>query len=213
MPAADPVRCCFRMMEQTSRTGRVDVPASAPAAPKVADLPPIPHTIEQLDVPKSLMIDIALRRLSTEGTSTITSLSRVLKLSIAAMKDIFDYLRQQHLIDVKGMIGEDYSFALTAAGRQLALDRFQVCQYAGAVPVSLAGYHRVVRAQAAKVKVNRGALRSALSDLVLSDSLLAQLGPALISQRSLFLYGPSGKNRARRSGKPTLMYPGPSGFG
>ncbi len=169
-------------------------------------LPQMPRTIEQLGVPKSLVIDIALRRINTEGASTITSLSRVLKLSVAAATDIFEYLRQQHLVDVKGMIGEDYSFSLTSSGRQLALDRFQVCQYCGPIPVSLQHYDEAVRRQSARLKVTCRSLRAALSDLVLSDALLAQLGPAVISQRSLFLYGPTGNGKTSIAERLTRLY-------
>jgi hypothetical protein len=37
---------------------------------------------------------------------------------------------------VKGMIGNDYQFVLTTSGKQLASDRFQISQYAGACPVT-----------------------------------------------------------------------------
>jgi hypothetical protein len=43
--------------------------------------------------------------------------------------------------------------------------------------------------------VTRGRLREAFSDIVLSDVLLDALGPALISQSAIFLYGPSGTGK------------------
>jgi SpoVK/Ycf46/Vps4 family AAA+-type ATPase len=43
--------------------------------------------------------------------------------------------------------------------------------------------------------VDRDTILSALDDLVLSDYIVDQLGPALISQRSLFLYGGTGNGK------------------
>ena len=180
-------------MPETSRSAAETTRLTPEAV--LAFRPPIAHTAEELGIPWALVMDIALRRISLEGLSSLTSLSSMLKLSVAAAGDIFQHFRQQQLIEVKGMIGEDYSFSLTAAGRQLANERFQVCQYSGPVPVSLRDYHHAVVAQSARVKVNRRSLAEALSDLVLSDDFLSQLGPAIVSQRSIFLHGPTGNGK------------------
>lgn len=157
--------------------------------------PPVPQTIEELGLPESLVTDLVLRRLLLDGYSTLSKLSERLKLSLPIVDQIFRQLRQQQLLEVKGMVGNDYTFSLTQTGRQLATERFQISHYAGPAPVSLRDYHVATRAQAARVKVDRKALRLAFSDLVLPDHLLDQLGPALISQTSLFLYGPSGNGK------------------
>ena len=58
----------------------------------------------------------------------------------------------------------------------------------GRRPVSLRSYWEAVKAQAAKQEVNRQVLQVAFSDMVTSESLLDQLGPALIEPSSIFLY-------------------------
>ena len=108
---------------------------------------------------------------------------------------MFHQFRQQQLLEVKGMAGNDYSFTLTAAGRAQATGRSEVCQYVGPAPVSIQQYTRVVKSQAAKVKLNRDSLRHGFHDLVLPDAFLDQLGPALIGQQSLFLYGGTGNGK------------------
>ena len=110
-----------------------------------------------------------LRRLVVEGNCTLAGLSRSLRMSIPIVDQVFKHMRQQQLVEVKGMIGNDYHFVLSAAGKQLASERFQVSQYAGACPVSLKDYHAAVKAQAAKVNVDRQTLRNAFSDLVVTD--------------------------------------------
>ena len=53
-----------------------------------------------------------------------------------------------------------------------------------------------MRRQAAEdIVVSREKLRFSFSDVVLPDELIDALGPALISQRAIFLYGPSGTGK------------------
>jgi predicted ATPase with chaperone activity len=63
-----------------------------------------------------------------------------------------------------------------------------------------------VRQQAAHVRVSRGSLRRALADLVLPENLLDQLGPALISQKALFLYGPTGNGKTSLAERLLRVY-------
>ena len=168
--------------------------------------PPVPRSYDDLGIPETLVLDLALRRLLIEGSSSLLSLSSSLKLSINVIDAAFRHLRTQQLVEVKGMTGNDYQFMLSAAGKQLASDRFQISQYAGAAPVSLKDYCRAVRAQAARVQVDRKSLRTAMSDLIVTDRLLDQLGPALISQSSIFLYGPSGNGKTSLAERMLRVY-------
>ncbi len=168
--------------------------------------PPVPQTIEDLGISQSLVMDLILRRVLLEGYSTLGSLSRALRLSIPIIAATFQQMRQQHLVEVKGMVGNDYQFILSQAGKQLASDRFQISQYAGAAPVSLKDYHAATKAQAARVTVDRRSLRQAFGDLVVTDRLLDQLGPALISQTSIFVYGPSGNGKTSIAERMLRVY-------
>ncbi len=147
-----------------------------------------------------------LRRLLLEGYSSLSSLSERLKLSIAVLETVFRHMRQQQMVEVRGMIGNDYSFSLSGAGRTLAAERFQLSQYAGACPVSLKDYSIAVNAQSAHLTINRARLREAYSDLVVTDEMLDQLGPALISQKSVFLYGPSGNGKTSIAERMLRVY-------
>jgi predicted ATPase with chaperone activity len=142
-----------------------------------------------------MVTDLVLRILWLHGAGTLRSLHDNLKVSFPILETLFHQFRQQQLLEVKGMQGNDYSFTLTSAGRALATARNEVCQYTGPAPVSLLQYHQVVKAQAANVRLSRNSLREAFSDLVLSDELLDQLGPSLIGHQSLFLYGGTGNGK------------------
>ncbi|MCC6858619.1 MAG: AAA family ATPase, partial [Bryobacterales bacterium] len=147
-----------------------------------------------------------VRRAYMEGTSTIFGLCQSLKLPHRVVEQVFRSLRQQQILDVKGIMGEDYSFTLTNAGHRLAVNRRRISHYAGPAPVSIREYHKAVRAQMAKVKVSRESLMKALSDLVVTDRLLDQLGPALVSQKSLFLYGPTGNGKTSLAERLMRIY-------
>ena len=157
--------------------------------------PRMPGSIEALGISENLVLDLVVRRLLLEGTSTLTNLAKKLRLSVPVVDHIFQHMRRQQLVEVKGMVGNDYFFTPSASGRQLASERFQISQYAGACPVSLKEYHAATKQQAAKLQIDRRTLRQSFLDLIVTDRLLDQLGPALISQNSIFIYGPSGNGK------------------
>src|SRR6202162_2784513 len=128
-------------------------------------LPTVPQNFADLGVPEGLVLDLMLRRMVIEGFSSMTGLSRSIRVSLPIVDAVFKHMRSQQLVEIKGMSGNDYQFVLSAAGKQLAGERFQVSQYAGACPVSLAEYHAATKIQAAKVQVDRKTLRNAFSDL------------------------------------------------
>jgi hypothetical protein len=157
--------------------------------------PTMPDKVDDLGIPRSMVSDLILRYVWLHGSANLAALNKSLKLSFPVLETMFHQFRQQQLLEVKGMIGNDYSFMLTTQGRALAASRNEICQYVGPAPVSIQDYHRVVQAQAAQVRLSRESLRAAFHDLVLPDSLLDQLGPSLIGHQSLFLYGGTGNGK------------------
>jgi len=181
-------------LEVMLRSGRMPLLAEPEVQP-VNIRPTIPDRVEDLEIPRALIGDLILRYLWLHGSATLTALNETLKLSFPVLETMFHQFRQQQLLEVKGMLGNDYSFTLTNTGRAQATARSEVCQYVGPAPVSIQQYTRVVKSQTAKVKLNRESLRQGFSDLVLPDEFLDQLGPALIGQQSLFLYGGTGNGK------------------
>src|SRR3954470_19050143 len=99
--------------------------------------PIIPDRIEDLGIPRSMISDLFLRYLWLHGTATLAILNEKLKLSFPVLETLLHQFRQQQLLEVKGMLGNDYSFTLTAAGRTLASSRGEVSMYIGPAPVSI----------------------------------------------------------------------------
>jgi len=152
-------------------------------------------TLQELDIPEAVVTELMVRRIYMDDKSDIESISRALRLSFPVVHSIFQRLREQQLIEVTGMSGNNYNFCLTSAGRELAERRLKVSQYCGPAPVSLQSYTAMVKAQIPKRALTREQLKTAMSDLVVTEEFLDQLGPALISQSSLFLYGPTGNGK------------------
>jgi len=196
----------------TANTAQTHPLNPLPERPKDREHPPssfwpeIPYRAEDLGIPRSSIVDLIMRRLYAVGTGTLESLSSTLKLSWQVVETVFHQLRQQQLLDVKGMIGNDYTFTLTNGGRAMAAERVQICSYAGPAPVSINDYHKSTRMQTAKVAVNRIVLRRAFGDLVVTDAMLDQLGPSLISQKSVFLYGPTGNGKTSLAERMLRVY-------
>ena len=156
----------------------------------------IPDRIEDLGIPRSLVGDLILRYLWLHGSATLTALHETLKLSFPVLETMFHQFRQQQLLDVKGMVGNDYSFSLTAGGRAQATGAERgvpVRRVRRRFPSS--SISEVVKSQVAKVQLTATACGHAFHDLVLPDNFLDLLGPALIGQQSLFLYGGTGNGK------------------
>jgi len=99
--------------------------------------PNIPDRMEDLGIQRAVVADLILRYLWLHGSANLMALHQHLKLSFPVLETLFHTFRQQQLLEVKGMTGNDYSFTLTSAGRNLASARNEVCQYVGPAPVSI----------------------------------------------------------------------------
>ena len=179
----------------TIATEKIETAFETRQEAKLAFSPAAPTKLEELDIPRSLAEDLMLRYLYTKGSSSIRDLSKALKLSFPLLHELFQQLRQKQLFEITGMEGSDYVFTLSGIGREMAEKRFTVGHYSGPAPVSIKSYNDAVRAQVVELKVNRQLLEKTLSELVLTNKFLDQLGPALASQKSIFLYGPTGNGK------------------
>jgi hypothetical protein len=155
-----------------------------------------PRGVEDLGVPEVLVHDIVLRQSVAMGRTSTLQLSSRLALGPGVMTKVVEDLRDLGFLEVQGMDGRDYRLVPTAAGRQQAADRMQLSRYVGPVPVSLASYTEVIRKQHASPRIDLAALTEAFSDLVISESLLRELGPAAIAGGAMFLYGPPGTGKS-----------------
>jgi len=181
--------------DEAAASGRSERRPRARMLAPPAWLPEPPRTLDQIDIPETLLLDLAVRHVNARGVATIHLLAQLMKLPLELTEALFRRLNEQQYCEVRRMSGDDYVFSLSPNGRKLAAERALYSRYTGPAPVSLKSWTAAVRAQVAKVDVTREKLRRAFSDIVIEDKLLDALGPALISQNAIFLYGPSGTGK------------------
>ena len=169
--------------------------------------PSVPQTFDELGISQSLVMDLLLRRLLLEGFSNLQTLSSKLKLAVPILNIIFNHMRQQQLVEVKGMIGNDYHFHAVAIRQDTGGRTLSDHPVRGSSAGVAAGLpQRDQAAVGAGADRPRRPLRSAFSDLVVPRSLLDQLGPALISQNSIFVYGPTGNGKTSLAERMLRVY-------
>ena len=155
-----------------------------------------PETVEETRIPINLLADLALKILNLAGELSLQELGRRMQLHPGVINEIFAHLRKGQLIEVVGMVGSVHSIVTTSKGQTEAHRIMSRDMYSGPAPVSLSAYVEVVRAQSVlDVEVHRPDLRQAFENLVVSDSMLDQLGAALVSGQSIILYGPTGTGK------------------
>jgi predicted ATPase with chaperone activity len=157
---------------------------------------PAPQGLEELRVRRNLLEDLALKILYLQGESTLKDLAEKMRLSLPILEEIFQRLRKEALCEVKGLTGSVYRIDTTSHGKERALDLLSLNQYAGPAPVSLSDYvSRVVSQTVMKADVRPAQIERAFQHLVLDDQTLTQLGTAVVSGTSVFLYGPTGTGK------------------
>ncbi len=157
--------------------------------------PVAPKTVKALGISYNTVVNLILKLIMLEGETSLGRISERIKIESAVTGEIFQHLRKEQYIEVKGMVGNDYVVALSSQGRAVAQERYRVSQYVGPVPVPLDAYTAAVRQQAARHKINRKRLKEVFHDLVIPDEMLDQLGPAILSNSQIFLYGSTGNGK------------------
>lgn len=162
--------------------------------------PPAPETIEQSGVGHRLLVDLVLKLIHVEGLATVSALSARSRLPIALLSELLDEFRQLMLLETLGTQGRDLAaelrYALTGKGQDWAMAALERSQYVGPAPVSLEAFReQVARQRLADETVEPEHLIRSLGQLVLPEDLLARLGPAVNSGKSMLLYGASGNGK------------------
>lgn len=162
----------------------------------VAGPPAEPRTASETGIRKANLEALATKVLYLTGPLSLFELARHTKLSLEVVEELFERLRAEQLCSVTGLVGNVPTIAITGQGRTRALELLTLNQYSGPAPVSMESYKRRVRKQSAhNVEIHAQEMSRAFSHLVMDEKILSQLGTALNSESSLFLYGPTGTGK------------------
>jgi predicted ATPase with chaperone activity len=109
---------------------------------------------------------------------------------------LFCQLRLEQLCLVTGMTGHVHQIAITAQGRNRAMELLAHNHYSGAAPVAFESYVDQTRKQSVKkADVHAPDVHRAFAHLVIDDDTLRKFGTALNSGSSVFLWGPAGTGK------------------
>ncbi len=159
-----------------------------PAEPvDVADTGLTPEDIEKL----------ILKYLLARGSAIGRRVAQQICLPFGMIDPLLKSLKQEQLIVFKGSATMgDYEYALTELGRERARRFTEECTYFGSAPVTLKDYlNAMARQSIAKQHATVDDLKEAFGDLIISDKMLAKLGPAINSGRGMFLFGEPGNGK------------------
>ncbi len=163
--------------------------------------PPAPKGLAEMRLPIVMMRDILLKTIFRKNVDTVTEVAEAICLPGSVTQELIDMAREQKLLEATGTLnansGNEMGYQLTDAGKARALDALSQSEYFGAMPVPLEVYSEQVKRQSIRnIQVTREQLTGAMGHLVLPDSLLDHLGPAVSAGRSILMYGPPGNGKS-----------------
>lgn len=176
-------------------------------------LPPEPRSVEETGQNPAHLADLVLKVMYTRGFLMGHEIADAVKLPFANIVDrSLDYLRREHLTEVRGSSGfgeSSYQYVISEEGRARARELMDQNQYTGPAPVTLDMYTRAVQSQSlCGGVITRERMLACLSHLVLPEPLLNALGPAVNSGKSVFIFGNPGNGKTAIAEAIGNMMPG-----
>ncbi len=163
--------------------------------------PPAPRNLDDLGLPVVMLRDILLKTLFRMSVDQTSDIARITSLPVPLAQEVIDIARGQSLLEATGTLHAssrgEMGYQLTDSGKARALDALAQSEYFGAVPVPMTQYAAQVERQSVrKMRITRDQLTAAMGDLILPDTLLDHLGPAVSAGRSILMYGPPGNGKS-----------------
>ncbi|MFN0063551.1 MAG: ATP-binding protein [Myxococcaceae bacterium] len=182
--------------------------------PSILDIaPPEPKSLKDAGLRIGLLVDLSLKILYYQGTSTGLALADELRLPWAnVVEKVVDFLTVEKLVDFRGGKGfgrASVDFVLTEKGRSYSKEAIDRNTYTGPAPVPIEQYNALITAQTEETPtVSKRDLQRALAHLTVPTHITDKLGPAVNSGRSLFIFGPPGNGKTSLAEAISRMYGG-----
>ena len=167
--------------------------------PPPVEFPPEPSSPDDTGLSRSLLNQLLTKALYVSSELTELSVGRLLKLPYSIVRELLTALVKEKLCEVKGpsdSSGILFRYALTGFGMTRAQEYMEVSTYVGPAPVPLSQFEAMVHRQSmSNLTITRAMFEKAISHLVLTPQVCAQLGGAVNSGTPIFLYGESGNGK------------------
>ncbi|MGF1579767.1 MAG: ATPase [Gemmataceae bacterium] len=167
------------------------------------EAPTAPDNLQQAGLTLTFLSDLLLKALYTRGAMLGLDLARFVCLPFKVVEEALKFLKDEKCIEISGgdLIGRvSYRFTLTELGRKRGGEAMKKCAYVGPAPVPLEDYvEQTYRQAVTGIDCNPELLRAAFAHLVIPEALFNAVGPAIVSGKSIFIYGPPGNGKTAMS--------------
>lgn len=179
-----------------------------PPRPASEFIPREPDRLENTGLGPDEIERLILKYLLARGSVEGKHIAQSLCLPFGLLAPLFNELKTLQLVAYRNATSMgDYEYMLTDVGRERARRYSEDCTYFGAAPVSLKDYVRSVREQTiTNFRASISDLKRAFGDLIINESMLRRLGPAINSGRGMFLFGAPGNGKTSIAERITACY-------
>jgi hypothetical protein len=180
-----------------------------------------PKRLEDLHVRRDLVASLLLRTLAFADQLTGAGLEQRLGLPFETFAPIIEEFEKNQLMDTRGVSNEPglegrpypvkMNYAVSSAGRVRANEMSStMTRYIGPCPINFDDYLGLVRSQVSgKANVTDANLKKALGNLQLEQHVIDQIGGAMVSRASLFIFGAPGNGKSTITERMALLMGAP----
>ena len=181
--------------------------------PKISNayVPRPPGKWEDLGLPLPFIFDLILRTIYNRGQLSGGELAHDLRVPFSAIALVLQHMRKQTLVDIVGQKGSSGDSAFVyeikpPKGAAAVQDALAKTSYVGPAPVPFADYAESVLAQSIKkLVVTRMSIQRAFEDLVITEDVFNEIGPAMNSGASIFFFGFPGNGKTSVAERVTRL--------
>ncbi|MFL5329523.1 MAG: ATP-binding protein [Gemmataceae bacterium] len=172
-----------------------------PATRNSGYAPQSPRLVSETGLSVSFLFEMILRAVYNRGRLTGSEISTELKLNFSVLAPVLPLMRKQGLIDIVGQKGSGgdaaFEYELKPPKGPQALDEaLAKTSYSGPAPVPFDDYVESVVAQTIRnLVVTRRSIKRAFQDLIITPEVFNEIGPAINSASSIFLFGYPGNGK------------------
>jgi predicted ATPase with chaperone activity len=183
------------------------------AVPKIANpyLPRPPAKWEDLGLPQPFLFDLILRTIYNRGQLTGGELAQDLRVPFSAISLVLQQMRKHGLVDIVAQKGSggDAAFVYEIKppkGTSAVHEALLKTAYIGPVPVPFPDYVESVLGQSIKkLIVTRLSIQRAFEDLIITEDVFNEIGPAMNSGASIFFFGFPGNGKTSLAERITRL--------
>src|SRR5947209_4276877 len=179
-----------------------------------------PKKLEDLHVRRDLVASLLLRTLAFADQLSGAAIEVRLGLPFETLQPIIEEFQKAQLMDTMGFSNEPglesrpipvrMSYTVSSAGRQRAAEMSAVqTRYLGPCPIRYEDYLELVRGQVGKANITDAMLKKALGELQLEQHVIDQIGGAMVSRSSLFIFGAPGNGKSTITERMALLMGAP----